>query len=110
MAPNFHSYPLHKIFRTSLSRVLPAATLIGTVLLTALIAVAQKKEIIWSPQEKPIAEQFEGLRKLDDVTRVRVTKELALRIRQLPPTPHKLGLSGGLTHMATEGDFGRETL
>ena len=110
MAPNFHSHHLKKIFGISLSRILPAAAFLGAVLLITLSATAQKKEIIWSPQEKPIAEQFEGLRKLDDVTRVRVTKDLALRIRQLPPTPHKLGLAGGLTHMATEGDFGRETL
>ena len=92
-------------------RFFPAAVfLTGTFLLIALAAPAQKKEIIWNDKEKPIADQFQGLRNLDDATRIKVTKDLALRIRQLPPTPNKLGLAGGLTHMATEGDFGPDTL
>jgi peroxiredoxin len=110
MAFDFHLFQVQKILRSSLARHLPAAIVTGAFLLITLIAPAQTKEIIWSAQEKPIADQFEGLRKLDDATRIRVTRDLALRIRQLPPTPHKLGLAGGLTHMATEGDFGRDTL
>lgn len=92
-------------------RFFPAAVfLTGTLLLISPAAPAQKKEIIWNDKEKPIADQFQGLRNLDDATRIKVTKDLALRIRQLPPTPNKLGLAGGLTHMATEGDFGPDTL
>ena len=51
---------------------------------------AQNKEIIWSDQEKPIVEQLHNLRKLPDDVRVGVTKDLALKIRQLPVVPNKL--------------------
>jgi len=70
----------------------------------------QKEEIVWSPQEKAIAEQIHGLRKLPDDVRARTTKELALQIRQLPPTPNKLRLADGLANLSTEGDFGHDTL
>jgi peroxiredoxin len=71
---------------------------------------AQKQEIVWSAQEKPIAEQIHGLRQLPDDVRARTTKELALQIRQLPSTPNKLTLAVGLASRATEGDFGHDTL
>ncbi len=71
--------------------------------------LAQDK-VVWSDQEKPIVEQINGLRKLDDTVRVRVTKELALQIRQLPVVPNKLRLAGALANLSTEGDFGRDTL
>jgi peroxiredoxin len=99
-------------FRSSFSRLSPAFAL-----LLVLAAVpfplqisAQKQEIVWSPQEKPIAEQIHGLRQLPDDVRARTTKELALQIRQLPPTPNKLRLADGLANRATEGDFGHDTL
>lgn len=65
---------------------------------------------MWSGREKPIVEQIRELRKLDDTVRARVTKELALQIRQLSVVPNKLRLAGGLANHATEGDFGRDTL
>lgn len=71
---------------------------------------AQQNKTNWSPQEKPIVDQLQGLRKLDDKTRVQATKELAMQIRQLPPVAHKLGLAGALANLSTEGDFGRDTL
>ena len=64
----------------------------------------------WSAEEKPIAEQIGGLRKLPDDVRARTTKDLALRIRELPATPNKLRLAGGLANLSTEGDFGHDTL
>ena len=70
---------------------------------------AQDK-VVWSDQEKPIAEQIRGLRKLDDDVRARTTKELALQIRQLPAVPNKLRLAGALSNLSTEGDFGHDTL
>ena len=83
----------------------------GLFLVFSLCVFAQEKEkIVWSEQEKPIVEQLRTLRKLDDVTRARTTKELALKIRQLPAVPNKLGLAGGLANLSTEGDFGRDTL
>src|SRR6267378_1948344 len=73
-------------------------------------SVAQKKEIVWSAEEKPLADQIHGLRALPDDVRARTTKELALKIRQLPPTENKLRLGMGLAGLSTEGDFGHATL
>ena len=71
---------------------------------------AQKQEIVWSTQEKPIYDQIHGLRQLSDDVRGGVTKQLALQIRQLPVTPNKLQLAVGLANLSTEGDFGHDTL
>jgi peroxiredoxin len=71
---------------------------------------AQQQKIQWSAQEKPIADQIGGLRSLPDDVRARVTKNLALDIRQMPATPNKLRLAYGLASLSTEGDFGRDTL
>jgi peroxiredoxin len=71
---------------------------------------AQQKEIVWSAEEKPIHDQIHGLRDLPDDQRAQTTKDLALRIRQLPSTENKLRLAGGLAGLSTEGDFGHDTL
>ncbi len=42
--------------------------------------------------------------------RAATTKELALKIRQLPAVPNKLRLANGLANLSTEGDFGHDTL
>src|SRR5580704_15764633 len=73
-------------------------------------ALAADDKIVWSDQEKPIVEQLHGLRKLPDDVRAHTTKDLALQIRQLPATPNKLRLAGGLASLSTEGDFGHDTL
>jgi len=85
------------------------AIALSTLLILASSLFAQEK-IVWSDQEEPIVEQLRGLRKLDDTVRARVTKELALQIRQLPVVPNKLRLADGLANLSTEGDFGRDTL
>jgi peroxiredoxin len=82
---------------------------ICVLLLLALAAFGEEKTV-WSDQEKPIVEQIRTLRKLDDTTRARVTKDLALKIRNLPIVPNKLKLAGALANLSTEGDFGRDTL
>lgn len=79
-------------------------------LLLALAASAQKQEVIWSDQEKPIAEQIHNIRNLPDEVRATTTRDLALKIRALPSVPNKLRLAMGLAGRATEGDFGRDTL
>jgi peroxiredoxin len=91
--------------------------LLVAILLCALGAVicpvsllGQKQQIVWSDQEKPILQQMRGLRGLPDDVRVGTTKQLALQIRQLPKTTNKLRLASGLSNLATEGDFGRDTL
>jgi len=79
-------------------------------LMFASVALPAQEKIIWSDQEKPILDQLRGLRQLDDATRAGVTKDLALKIRALPVVPNKLRLAIGLSHLSTEGDFGRDTL
>ena len=86
-----------------------AMTLAGLVILIAGALPAQEK-VVWSDREKPIAEQLHTLRKLDDAVRARTSKDLALRIRQLPTVPNKLRLAGALAGLSTEGDFGTDTL
>ena len=74
------------------------------------LASAQKKEIVWSPDEKPLAEQIHGLRGLPDDVRAGTTKDLALKIRKLPASENKLRLAVNLAGLSTEGDFGHNTL
>ena len=75
-----------------------------------LCATALAQTIAWSAREKPIADQIGGLRQLPDDVRARVTKELAVQIRQLPKEARKLVLAGMLANLSTEGDFGHDTL
>ena len=71
---------------------------------------AQEKPPQYSEQETLIVEGIRGLRKLPDDVRVGTTKQLALQIRQLPPSPNKVRLANGLANLSTEGDFGHDTL
>jgi peroxiredoxin len=71
---------------------------------------AQGRQIVWSEQEKPIVQQLHGLRQLPDEKRTQVTKDLALAIRALPASSKKVALANGLANLATEGDFGHDTL
>jgi len=73
-------------------------------------AQAQKKEIEWSAEEKPLADQIHGLRSLPDDVRAETTKKIALKIRQLSASENKLRLANGLANLSTEGDFGHATL
>jgi len=94
-----------------LFRSRPATVAAAAFLLCALFtaeAVAQK--IVWSAREKPIADRIASLRQLPDDVRARVTKDLALQIRQLPKEAQKLALAGMLANLSTEGDFGHDTL
>jgi peroxiredoxin len=71
---------------------------------------AQAQQVVWTDQEKPIANQIGHLRDLPDDVRARTTKKLAIEIRQLPVTQNKLQLATNLANLSTEGDFGRDTL
>ena len=77
--------------------------------LLLLLARAQQTPN-WTEQEKPIQAQIIGLRGLPDDVRAPTTRDLALEIRALPPTPGKLQLAYKLATRATEGDFGHDTL
>src|SRR5690242_11454721 len=89
--------------RRTAAMVLCAAVVLYTAAVTG-------QKIAWSAEEKPIADQIGGLRQLPDDVRARVTKELAIRIRQLPKQSRKTALAGMLANLSTEGDFGRDTL
>jgi peroxiredoxin len=80
------------------------------VLLSATVRAQDKNQTDASDQEKAILGQLRGLRKLDDTTRSRTTKDLALQIRNLPVVLNKVRLAGALANLSTEGDFGRDTL
>ena len=76
----------------------------------ASMAFGQKKEVVWSAEEKPLADQIHGLRALPDDVRAGTTKNLAIKIRQLPANENRLRLAVGLADLSTEGDFGHDTL
>jgi peroxiredoxin len=86
------------------------AMLVALVTIGSQLASAQKKEVVWSADEKPLADQIHGLRALADDIRAGTTKDLALKIRKLPATENKLRLAVNLAGLSTEGDFGHDTL
>ena len=84
--------------------------LVALLVLGLQLAWAQQKQVAWSADEKPIADQIHGLRALADDVRAGTTKDLALKIRKLPAGENKLRLAVGLAGLSTEGDFGHDTL
>ena len=97
-------------FHLSVFLLILTGILSASVLAFSARSLAADDTTVWSDREKPIVEQLRGLRKLPDDVRARTTRELALQIRQLPVTPNKLRLAGGLASLSTEGDFGHDTL
>jgi len=71
---------------------------------------AQGQQIVWSNQEKPILEDIRTLRKLSEGNRAKITKQLALKIRQLPAGLNKVRLATMLAGLSTEGDAGKDAL
>jgi peroxiredoxin len=82
--------------------------LLAAGLLLAALALPQQKTV-WSEKEQPIVARMK-LRSLPDSERGVATRQLALDIRQLPPSANKLKLALNLAYLSTEGDFGRDTL
>jgi peroxiredoxin len=65
----------------------------------------------WQPAaEKPLAERVKTLRALPDTDRPAATRDLAMKIRELPTTPGKQALAIQLANLVTEGDPGHDTL
>ncbi len=79
-------------------------------LAAVVIVTAQRPQTNWTGQEKPIADQIRTLRTLRNDERATVTRDLALRVRKLNPSPNKLRLAEGLANLSTEGDLGKNTL
>jgi peroxiredoxin len=107
------SYPqVHSVLRflRLRNRRSSAIILLAATSILLFVPLSAQEKIVWSDQEKPIVEQLDGLRNLDDTVRARTTKDLALQIRQLPVVPNKLKLAAALAGLSTEGDFGRDTL
>src|SRR5450756_820164 len=96
--------------RKMLRRIRLFFVLVAVVTFGLQLASAQKKEAVWGADEKPLADQIHGLRALADDVRAGTTKELALKIRKLPPTENKLRPAVNLAGLSTEGDFGHNTL
>lgn len=71
---------------------------------------AQGQEIVWSKQEKPILGDIRNLRNLSEGNRAKTTKQLALKIRQLPAGANKQRLAVTLASLSTEGDAGKDSL
>ncbi|MFL6375122.1 MAG: TlpA disulfide reductase family protein [Pyrinomonadaceae bacterium] len=63
-----------------------------------------------TPAETAIVEKMRHLRGLADDVRTVATRQLALDIRALPKTAHKVELANDLASLSTEGDFGHDTL
>jgi len=59
---------------------------------------------------KAIEDQIRSLRKLPDDERPKVTRRLAIEIRNVPEKSYRAGLAEELANLATEGDTGRDTL
>lgn len=88
---------------------------IGTLIFLAAFAVAAgsmygQTAPDLTPAEKVIVEKMRHLRALADDVRPTTTRQLALDIRALPKTAHKIDLANDLASLSTEGDFGHDTL
>src|SRR2546430_8552457 len=90
--------------------VLVIAFFVSVLMLTVSGSAAPGQDATWTRDETPIRDQINHLRSLPDDVRARTTKQLALDIRRLPKTAHKLSLANGLANLSTEGDFGHDTL
>jgi peroxiredoxin len=97
-----------KVLRTSL--LFAGLSVLAIFLVPGRSLAAQRQQIVWSEQEKPIVQELRGLRQLADDARARATKDLALMIRELPSASNKLLLANMLANLSTEGDFGHDTL
>jgi peroxiredoxin len=84
-------------------------TLVGFSIAVVCVA-AQTQRPPMSDQEKAISDQMRGMRNMTDDVRCKTVLKAALDIRNLPPSPNKVGLAGGLANSATEVDCGRDSL
>ena len=80
------------------------------LLVSAILIFAQPSGALGTDNEKSLSERVHNLRALPDGARPSATRDLALRIRRLPPTPAKQTLAIQLANLVTEGDPGSETL
>ncbi|MEP7353807.1 MAG: TlpA disulfide reductase family protein [Acidobacteriota bacterium] len=87
-------------------RVIFPLAIVNIVAVVGLLH-AQPKQAVTTA--KAIEDQIHTLRSLNDTTRARVTRQLAADILSVP-VKERLGLASNLGSLATEGDFGQDTL
>src|SRR5437899_2360679 len=86
---------------------MPVTRFMLALILVSGLSLSQRPDP--NKQAKAISERLNQLRSLPDDTRALVTREIALQIRDLPRSM-KPGYAADLANLATEGDFGRDTL
>jgi len=74
------------------------------------LALLPQLKIDWTEAEKPILAQVKTLRDQPDAKRWAMSKNLALRVRELPATAGREELAIELSNLVTEGDAGLDTL
>lgn len=84
------------------------AAILSLIVLASLTIGAQQSKL--TDAEQALASRIGKVRSLDDDVRAKETKALALEIRQLSAGKSKASLASSLTNLATEGDFGKDTL
>jgi len=93
-------------FRCAVGSCVCALSALSITLLLSAALSAQTKPV----SEKTIGDEIGKLRATPDAQRGAVTGQIALEIRALPAGPKKLALADGLSHLATEGDPGRDNV
>jgi len=83
--------------------------LVVSLWLGASRLIPAQAPVIWTDEEKPIVDQIRGLRKVPDEQRADVTRKVARQIRNLS-SPRQVMLASALAGLATEGDYGKDTL
>jgi peroxiredoxin len=65
---------------------------------------------VYTADEQAVIAKLKTLRAVPDAQRGEATKQIAAQIDALPTGMNKLRLASGLSNLATEGDFGHDTL
>jgi thiol-disulfide isomerase/thioredoxin len=78
--------------------------------IAGLVVSARSQEVPWTKREDAVFDRIHHLRDLPDDVRGRSTKQIAIDIRGLPTKAHRQDLATALASLATEGDFGHDTL
>jgi len=103
-------HPAIQVMKLKTGSFVVAIALCLAAFIYPISTAAQGRDASWSKPELAIREQLGHLRGLADDVRARTTGQLALDIRALPKTGHKLSLANALASLSTEGDFGHDTL
>jgi peroxiredoxin len=101
---------MNKKFARKCASAIAGAFLLAIVCFVSTARGGQQEKIVWTEQQKAIITTIRSLRSLPDEKRAQTTRELAIKIRQLPANANKARLAYDLANLSTEGDFGTGTL